>query len=335
MTRMDNSDYKKPSDERAQTKVARSSQRIKQRNLSGKIGKHDLVNRNPDFVYEGYPEVYSDSETVKENSVIRSRSGSWSSNCAAVAVVELTKKRRKKHKLSPPAKASTIFTKGSEKTQTQLSQQRIDTWFDRQSEVGAKEDNTNRFKVIPYEDFLCNHNQVLKRIHTQTAGIVNQQEKEDQNNTTADSAHINRGNMPEGDSTLLPPQQQLEEEVEANTVESTEQKRAQNLKDMIDNVQKDLKDEMKKMFAELKMDIRRDLGLEVSEGDTEKSDKKSIGEDIRQACSDASICKIQLSDAIDVVIKQDQVITECKNRIEDLQLQLDADTLRIQGIEEQ
>ena len=91
-------------------------------------------------------------------------------------------------------------------------------------------------------------------------------------------------------------------------------------------------EQWKKLLADMKVEVKKEVqGLK----DTIKQKvKDELQEELKSTKTSLLTCKLQLNEVIGTVVRQDQMLAECKDKIDFLQNQVDRDVLRVSGISE-
>ena len=134
----------------------------------------------------------------------------------------------------------------------------------------------------------------------------------------------------------------LEEEQEHHINMNKEELRSL-FKDLMDEMKNDMKVELNASIKQTMDESLKDLKRDVASLSTNYSSIKdsvsniqtsatSLGNDLKATKNELETCKMNLQATMNMVIKQDQVLKECKGEIEKLKLNATKDWMRITGV---
>ena len=244
---------------------------------------------------------------------------------------------------------------GTKKTQLQLSQQRIQDYLLKESDKGnvlrvdgnltADEDYTTidesdsgsedkSIKGTPPTQFLDLYGSDYDTAGSRISSCINNNSQATGVNGSCSPDALKESTLAISDQSTLQPKQKTM----ANLTKS-------ELKEVWREILGEMKEEMKNDWKETMDSLSAEIRTEV---DSMNEMKKQIQnensklvqlrddtkDDMKKAKVDLQVCQLQLKEVIGVVIRQDQMLQECKDTIEDLKSYKDRKLLRIAGITE-
>ena len=320
----------------------RTSERLRNKSAKGGVNS----NRNPDFLYE-YEEKSSED--------LRGRASSWSSRGAAV--VELKKKFRKS-KVNTTSDTTTSCVNNS--------QPRINSVFKgslKPYEALLQEDNSTLIRSRSSGDLTtAKHPPAVNYLKHYGSDYDSSPE-----DNTSNSCERERGSGSVNASSCVQRIVNQQSEYKKRQILNTEgTSKVGEEVGIVSEPQIDQSTEMddpkwqqfiaemtakfnvalREAIVEVKKDMTKDITdltthseqvkIDIKELKSRKATGKSKEEidDYIKVKTDLKTCRLQLTEAIGAVSRQDQIIGECKERIEVLQSKLDRKELRISGIKE-
>ena len=330
----------------------RQTARTRRRNKSSK------AHWNPDFVYENLSEF-------------RGRSSSWS--CTdKVAVVERSVSHQKFRRMQGAKQNKVNVNKdkdndrgnkrkpidvlgsesGSGHSEKKVNQQRIDNWFGKTIRGGENIDdeetegapgavstevlnrNANSDKVCDVSD---TSDEIRIKVTTQTGAQSVKSVSDYWNNRGSDYKSLCGSFEVELNETIsiCVPLNSISNTAMAGK-EQPEINYEQELKKLLDQMKSEMKTEMKQMVQELKEELKSEISAEAK-GSLKKLDKvdiETIENDTKNLSTKLKLCELKLNEVTGVVIRQNQELNECKEKIEQIQEFNARKILRIRGLEE-